>query len=162
SAALRLVLRLLVELPHPAGEVVSDQLLGLLQETRLRLIDRHAGNPFELLELALLRLFQIVLQLLDVHLAVGDALLAARELLLAPFDPALASDHPLLDLRDPGPLLADLALGLGTDADGVLPRLDLRLAPDGLGFASGLRDARAAEELHAEHDDDACDQDAGQ
>ena len=70
-------LRLFVELAHAACQVVADELLGLLEEARLRLVHGHAGDALELGELTLLRLFEVVLELLDVHLAVRDALLAA-------------------------------------------------------------------------------------
>ena len=77
GTTLRLALGLLVELADPAREVVAHQLLGLLEEARLRLAHGHAGDALELLELTLLRLLEVVLKLLRVHLAVGDALLAA-------------------------------------------------------------------------------------
>ena len=48
GASLRLGLRLLVELAHPACEVVADELLGLLEEARLRLVHGHAGDALEL------------------------------------------------------------------------------------------------------------------
>ena len=61
---LRLALRLFVELAHPAREVVPDQLLRLLQEARLRLVHGHARDALELVELALFRLLEVVLELL--------------------------------------------------------------------------------------------------
>ena len=162
GATLRLRLRLLVELADTARELVAHQLLGLLEEPRLRLVHGHAGDALELLELTLLRLLEVVLELLDVHLAVGDALLAARELLLAKLHLVFACQDTLLDLRDARALLDDLTLDLAADTDGVLAGLDLRLPPDRLGLSTGLRDARAAEQVQPEHDDHACDQDADQ
>ena len=160
--ALRLDLRLLVELAHAAREVVPDQLLRLREEPRLGLVDGHPGDPLELLELALLRLLQVVLELLDVDLAVGEALLAPLDLLLAPLDLVLSCDRPFLDLRDPRALLGDLLLDLGAQADGVLAGLDLRLAADRLGFPPGLGHARPAEQLQADEHEGARDQDADQ
>ena len=77
GAPLRLGLRLLLELPHPPGELVPDQLLGTRQQVRLRLVGGHAGDPLELVELGVLRLLELLLELARVRLAVGDALLAA-------------------------------------------------------------------------------------
>src|SRR5215211_5652078 len=97
--ALGLDLSLLVELAHAAREVVADQLLRLRHEPRLGLVNGHSRDPLELLELALLRVLQVLLELLDVDLAVGQALLAPLDLLLAPLDLVFAPDRPLLDLR---------------------------------------------------------------
>ncbi len=131
-ATLRLALRLLVQLAHAAGEIVPDELLRLGEQPCLRLGDRHAADPLELLELALLRFLQVLLELLDVHLAVGEALVAALELLLPALDLVLAGQDTLLDLRHSRALLSDLALDLGPEAHGLFARLDLRLAADRL------------------------------
>ena len=63
-------------LAHAARELVPDQLLRALEQVRLRLADGHPGDALELAELALAGLFQLVLELLSVGLAVGDPLLA--------------------------------------------------------------------------------------
>jgi hypothetical protein len=76
-AALCLRLGFLVELADAPCEVVANELLGLFEQARLGLVDGHPGDPLQFFELALLRLFEVVLELLDVHLTVGDALLAA-------------------------------------------------------------------------------------
>src|SRR5206468_2468963 len=95
------------------------------EQPRLRLGDAHAADPLELLELTLFRLFQLVLELLDVHLAVGEALIAALELLLPALGLVFAGQETFLDLRHPCALFSDLALDLGSETDGLPRRLDL-------------------------------------
>ena len=75
-APLRLRPRLLLEHPHAAAEVVADELLASLEQMRLRLLLRHAGDALQRRLLVVLRLLQLLLQLAEVRLAVGHALLA--------------------------------------------------------------------------------------
>ena len=49
----------------------------------------------------------------------------------------------LLDLRDLDAAVLDLALDLAAERDGLLARLDLRLAPDRLGVALCVREKLA-------------------
>ena len=79
-------------------------------------------------------------------LAVGEALVSALEVLLPALDLVLAGQDALLDLRDPAPLLCDLSLDLRPKADGLLTRLDLRLAADCLRLSARFGHARPAEE----------------
>ena len=137
-APLRLRLRLLLVLAHAPRELVPDQVLGALEQHRLRLADGHARDRLEQVQLALVRLLQLQLQLLRVRLAVGDALLAALQLGSLPLELVLARQQPLLALLQPPALVVELALEVGADLDRLLARLDLRLAPDGLGLARRL------------------------
>ena len=116
----------------------------------------NPGDALELLELLVLRLLELLLERAQVRLAVGQPLLAAGQLGQLALDLLLRRQHPLLDLRHARPALRELALDLGSQADRLLPRLDLRFAPNRLGFALRLRqqqvahppgraDARAAE-----------------
>src|SRR5581483_3589536 len=70
----RLALRLLLELAHAPRELVPDELLGPVQDLSLRLVDRHPRDPLELVELALLRRLQLLLEAARVQLAIADAL----------------------------------------------------------------------------------------
>src|SRR6188508_2634548 len=161
-AALRLALRLLVQLAHAPGEIVPDELLRLGEQSRLRFGDGHATDPLELCELALLRFLQVFLELLDVRLAVGNALVAPLELPLPALDLVLAGQEALLDLRHARALLADLPLDLRPEPHGLLARLDFRLAANGLGLHTGIGHARASEEAQRDEDDGAGDQGADQ
>ena len=76
-APLRLGARLLLEHPDAAAEIVADELLAALEQVRLRLLLRHAGDPLDAGLLVVLRLLQLLLELAEVRLAVGHALLAA-------------------------------------------------------------------------------------
>ncbi len=69
------------------------------------------------------------------RLAVGDPLLATCQLLLLRLDLRVALVHPLLDLRHLQAAVLDLGLDLGPQCHGLLPRLDLGLAPERLGLA---------------------------
>ena len=101
--------RLLLHLPDRARELVAHEILRPLEQRRLRLAERHARDALELLErLARALAFMLLLELLEVHLAVADALLAARHLDELLLDLRLPLRDPLLDLRDldpagPGP-----------------------------------------------------------
>ena len=94
-------------------------------------------------------------------LAVGEALVAALELLLPALDLVLAGQDTS-SIWYPPPLLSDLALDLGPEADGLLARLDLRLAADRLGLRRASATLDPAEQLQAERRRAAGDQDADQ
>jgi hypothetical protein len=135
---------LLLHLPHRAGQLVPDEVLGALEEVLLRLVDGQAGDPLELGERLLLRLLQLLLELLRVNLAIRDTLLAPLELghLLVGF--LLALQQPFLELHNLRSAIADLRLDVAAEPDGILARLDLRLAPHRLGLSLGV-----AEQLRA-------------
>ena len=137
-APLRLRLRFLLVLAHTPCELVADQVLGALEQHRLRLADGHAGDRLEQVHLALVRLFQLELQLLRVRLAVGDTLLAALELEVLPLELVLAGQQPLLALLESPALVVQLPFQLGADLDRLLARLDVRFAPNRLRLARRL------------------------
>jgi hypothetical protein len=139
-AALRLRAGLLLRLTHPTRELVADQLLRTLQEVGLRLVDGHARDPLELVELRVARFLELLLELLRVHLAVGDALLTARELRELAVDVLLLADDTLLELQHLGAPVGHLLLDLRPEADRLLARLDLGLPPQRVGLAFGLGD----------------------
>ncbi len=125
-------------MPDAARELVADLFLGLLQDPLPRLARRQRGDALELLSLAVLQELHVLLELLQVLLAVGDALFAARQLGHLARDVLLLRDHALLDLDHRVAPLPQLRLELGAHLDGLLPRLDPRLAPCRLGVALGL------------------------
>src|SRR5207244_6489681 len=96
-------------------------------------------DALEFLQLALLRRLQLLLELLGVRLAVGDALLAPVELDEPPLRLLLASAQPLLELDRLRPPGVQIVLDLSPELDRLLLRLELRLAPEGLGLAPRLR-----------------------
>ena len=142
GAALRLGAGLLLELPHAARELVTDEVLPALEEMLLRLADGQARDPLELGELARARLLQVLLQLPRVGLAVGHPLLAPRELLDLRVDLRLAREHPLLELDDLASTLAQLLLQLLPEPELPLAGLDLRLALPRLHLLVGLGQER--------------------
>ena len=169
-APLRLGARLLLEHPDAAREVVPDELLAPLEQVRLRLLERHAGDALERLLLRRLRLLHLLLELAQVRLAVGEPLVLAAELEQLPLDLLLLREHALLDLQDRLAPVGELLVDLGPERHGLLARLDLRLAPHGLGLALGvldelavqaprLADPRRAEDLHGDEREDEPDGD---
>ena len=130
-------------MPHAPRELVPDELLPTLEQVRLRLLERHAGDPLELRLLRRLRLLQLLLELAEVRLAVGEPLVLARELDELPLDLLLLREHALLDLQHRLAAVGELGVDLGAKLDGLLPRLDLRLAAQRLGFALGVLDQLA-------------------
>src|SRR5262249_2299339 len=68
---------LLLHLPDLAGELVTDEILGGLEEVLLRLGDGHAREALELGQLPLLCLLQLRVERLRRFLAIRQALLAA-------------------------------------------------------------------------------------
>src|SRR5260221_6429710 len=79
GAPLRLRLRLLLQHPNAAGELVADQLFPTLQQVRLRFLQGEAGDALELGLLVELRLLQLVLELAEVDLTVREALVLAGQ-----------------------------------------------------------------------------------
>jgi hypothetical protein len=69
-----------------------------------------------------------------VDVAVVDPLLAPAELVELGVELLLAGEDALLDLEDLAAPLLRLGLDLGADLDGLLARLDLRLAAEGVGL----------------------------
>ena len=160
--ALRLGPRLLLEHAHAAGELVADELLASLEQLRLRLLLRHAGRSARASACsAFFAAFSSSWSCAEVGLAVGDPLVASRELDELPLDLLLLREHALLDLQHRLPAVGELGVDLGAELHRLLARLDLRLAPRGLGLALGvlddlpaelprLADAGRAEHLHGE------------
>src|SRR5581483_11827112 len=134
----RLGLRLLLQLPDAARELVADELLRARQDLVLRLVDRHPGEPLELANLALLRGLQLLLERLRVHLALGDPLLAARELALPAPKLGLLGREPLVKPLSLGLTVLQLPLQLLAQTDGFLLRLELRLAAQRIRLVAGL------------------------
>jgi hypothetical protein len=138
--------RFLLLLAHAARELVADQILRALEQVALRLSHRQAPDSLELAERFVLRRLQLLLELLDVHLAVVQPLLATLDLRLLAHELVLGGRNLLLD---PGGLRApalDLALDLRTQLHRQLASLDLSLAPDRLGLPLGHVHARPAAE----------------
>ena len=142
----RLRPRLLLLLADAPRELVPDQVLRALEQVALRLRDGQPADPLELAERLVLRRLQLLLELLDVHLAVVQALVAALDLRLLPRDLVLGGRDLLLDPGGLGAPLLHLGLDLRPQLDRELARLDLRLAPDRLRLALGDVDARPAAE----------------
>ena len=99
-----------------------------------------------------LRCLQLLLELLQMHLAVADALLAPRR----PRSSFWSTSASRCAIRSSTFAISScrslhLALDLGAELDGALARLDLRLAPDRLGLALGVRDEPPALVLAAPH-----------
>ena len=61
GTALRLGASLFLLLADSPGQLVPDQLLGAVEEVRLRLVHRHPGDPLELGQLRVLRRLQLLL-----------------------------------------------------------------------------------------------------
>ena len=137
-APLRLGRSLLLELPHPSGELVADLLLRGGEDPLPRLAGGHAGDPLELGAVAQLELLHLLLQLPEVDLAVGDALLAAGQLGQLPVDVVLLREDALLDLHHRVAPLPELLLELGAQLDRLLARLDRRLPARRVGLAARL------------------------
>src|SRR5439155_7124341 len=95
----RLGLGFFVELADTPRQLVPYHLLGPGQHLRLGVCDRQAGDALELVELSLSRRLQLLLELLDMHLAVRDALLAPFEFALAAFELCLPRPGALTRLN---------------------------------------------------------------
>ncbi len=118
-------------------------LFRVVQDPRLRLTGGHRRDALELLPLYLLERLQLVLQLLQVLLAVGDPLVTARQLGQLARDVVLLGEHALLDLDDGVAPLPQLRLELRTQLDRLLPRLDVGLAAGRLGVTAGFVEQEA-------------------
>ena len=79
-APLRLDAGLLLELAGGARQLVPDDVLRAFEQVLLRLGDRAAPRPLQLLDRPVARDLQLLLELLDVRLAVVQPLLAPRDL----------------------------------------------------------------------------------
>src|SRR5262249_40768634 len=125
---------LLLHLADVSGELVADEVLPPLEHLLLRLLRGQPGDPLESQERVVLRLLELVLERLDVHLAVAQPLLAPRELRQLLVDLLFLLEDALLDLDDLDAAVLHLRLDLRPKLDRLLARIDLRLAPDGLGL----------------------------
>ena len=137
------------------------ELFAALEQVRLRVLQRHAGDSLELLLLRRLHLLELVLELAEMRLPVGETLVLALEVDELSLDLLLLREHPLFDLHDGAAPVGKLAVDLRPQLDGLLPRLDLRLAPERLrlalrvleqlpAHAARLADPGGAEDLDCE------------
>ena len=136
--------RLLLHLPHLARELVPDEVLRAVEKLLARLVDGQARDLLECRERVPLRVAELLLERLDVDLAISEPLLSPLELRETGVDVELLLEDALLDLRDLDAPILDLALDLAAKRDRLLARFDLRLAPKRLGLA-----LRVAEQLLA-------------
>src|SRR5205814_8280642 len=132
---LRLGACLVLEHADATREVVPCELFAALEQVRLRVLQRHAGDPLELLLLRRLRLLELVLELAEMRLPVGEPLILALEVDELSLDLLLLREHPLFDLHDGAAPVGELAVDLGPQLDGLLARLDLCLTPERLRLA---------------------------
>src|SRR4029450_3714814 len=119
---------------------MADQLFGPVEQLRPGLVDGQARDSLELLDLLVVRLLELLLQLLDVDLAVREALLAAEQLRELAFELVLPGEHAFLELRHMDAALLKRLLLLGPEAHRLLTRLDLALSPKGFRLSPRLRD----------------------
>ena len=131
-------LGLLLHLANTARQLVPNSLFRARHDLGLGLAARHAGDTLELLQLLVLRALELLLKLLHVCLAVGHTLIPSLELREAPVDVLLQRAQPFLCLDRLGPAGLQLALDVGTQADGLFLDLQLRLPADCLRLAAGL------------------------
>ena len=110
---------------------MPHEVLRPLEDRRLRLPERHPGDPLELVERTVPSRLLLVLQLLEVHLAVAEPLLSAGHLDDPLVDLRLTLSDALLDLRDLE-AVANLVLDLRAQSHRTLPRLDVGLAANRL------------------------------
>ena len=138
----RVAARLFLHLPNLARELVPDEVLRPLENLLARLLRGQAGDLLERRERLPMRLAELLLERLDVHLPVAESLLLALDLDEAAVRLELLLEDALLDLRDLDAAILHLGLDLAPQLHRLLARLDLRLAPDGIRLAPRL--ARAA------------------
>ena len=138
GAALGVGAGFFLHLPHHAPEIVADELLRALEHVALRLFDREAGDALELPQLFVLRRLGLLLELLQVRLAVEEALLAAFEVGEPLVDPPLLRGDAFLDLDDLRTPVFELLLEFGAQLERVLARLHLSLTADGRGGPLGV------------------------
>ena len=144
--------RLLLHLPHLPCELVSHEVLRTFDQLLPRFVHGQARDLLERAERVALRISELFLKRLDVNLAIPEPLLLALELGQPRVDLELLGEHPLLDLRHLDAPVLDLAFDLAPQRDGLLPRVDLSLAPHGLGLALRVGEqplAFAARRAHA-------------
>src|SRR5215207_2205451 len=160
-AAPRVELGFLLELANAAGELMADPTLCTLEELRLGLVDRQAGDPLELAKLPVLRVLEIDLELLDVRLAIGEALLAAKELGQLHLELVLLRKDTLLKPGDLAAALLGVELGLAAQVF----RFPLRVVDQLVAPRGSLPEARPAEHLHhheqESRSEDKADSDSG-
>src|SRR5215218_2895366 len=107
-----------------ARRLVTDELLGALEELALRVGRREARDPLELAELRVLRRLELLLELPHVGLAVRDSLLLPLELGERPLELLLLRPDALLGLDRLGAPVGDLPLDVGAEAQRLFTRLD--------------------------------------
>jgi len=135
-----LATRLLLDLAHELGHVVSGLLLGPLEQLLARLRRAHPRDALQGPDDLLASGLDLLGQLLDVRLAVAQRLVAPVLLDGARLELLLALDHALLgagQLRAP---LAQLLLDLAADLVDLFLGLEPSLLEDGLGLATGVAD----------------------
>ena len=140
---LRIGPRLLLELPHGAGELVADEILRPLEQLRARLAKRESAYALELAEHLVTTGLELLLKLLRMDLAIRDALLAPGELLALRLELSL-----LLLQRAPRPWPSERATPGSRSPGrpqlhGVLAGFDLGLPPRRLGLPLGVREERS-------------------
>ena len=91
---------LLLHLAHGARKLVANEVLRPLEHRGLGLAKRHSGGALELDHRLVANRLELVLKLLQMHLAVADSLLAAPDLDGLLVELGLPLRDPLLDLRD--------------------------------------------------------------
>ena len=119
----------------------------LLEELLLRLGRGEPGEPLEDGDGIVLRVAELLLQLLDVDLAVAEPLLAPLELVELRVDLLFLLEHALLDLHDLVPAVLDLGLDLGPEDDRLLARVDLGLTANRVGLPLGVSEDPAPRRL---------------
>ena len=128
----------LFELANAARELVANELLRPRHHLRLGLSDRQPRDPLELLELLVLRLFQFLLQLLRVGLAIHHSLLATIQLRHATINVLFQRAQPLLCLNGFDATGLYLLLDFRSRPDRFFLRLELGLTTDGIGLSSSI------------------------
>ena len=98
-----------------------------------------------------LRLLELLLERPRVRLTVSETLLPPRELVEPRVDLGLLLEHPLLDLHDLDAAVLHLGSRSRSGGNRLLPRLDLSLAADALGLASGVLEQSMACRLGRAH-----------
>jgi len=141
---LRLCGSLFLELTDAPGQLVAYLVLGLLEDSLAGLAPRHLRDPLELSPLAVVRVLEVFLQLLEVDLPIGDTLLSPREVEQPPVRLLLLLDHALLDLHGLVAPPPQLGLELRSYLHRLLSRLDLGLAPCRVRVALGLVEEQRA------------------
>ena len=132
--------RLLLHLTDFTGQLVADEVLRSLDQLLPGFVHCQPGDLLQRAECFPMRLAKLLLQLLDVDLAVTETLVLALELRQASVDLELLLEYPLLDLRDLDAAVLDLALDLAAQRDGLLACVHLCLSPRRLSLSLGVRE----------------------